>query len=102
MRFFPLVVAICLLCLGWFILASERDALEADAATWLVEEDSLRAELDRTGWELDTMRAYTDTLRVRAERMRAERVHDTVYIPLVWRRVKLMDINAKMDSLKSL
>jgi len=98
----PWIVAIAAVGLCFFILSAEREAMDNDAEAWLVEEDSLRAELDRTGWELDTMRAYTDTLRVRAERMRAERVHDTVYIPLVWRRVKLMDINAKMDSLKSL
>lgn len=102
MKSAPWIVAIVAVVLCAFILASEREAMDNDAATWRAEQDSILAGWKRTGWELDTMRAYTDTLRVRAERARAERIHDTVYLPQVWRRVRLMDINAKMDSLKSL
>lgn len=102
MKAAPWIVAIAAVALSAALLYSESKAMEDDAATWRAEQDSLRAEFDHKSWELDTMRAYTDTLRVRAERARAERIHDTVYIPQVWRRVKLMDINAKMDSLKSL
>lgn len=45
--------------------------------------------------KMDSLKAHTDSVE-------AHRVHDTIYIPSVWRRVKLYDINVKMDSLKSL
>ena len=98
----PWIVAIAAVALSAALLYSESKAMEDDAATWRSEQDSLQAQFDRKSFQFDSLMLHTDSIRHYADSVRANRVHDTVYIPTVWRRVKLMDINAKMDSLKSL
>ena len=102
MKAAPWIIAAVAVALCVFILASEREAMEDDAATWRAEQDSLQAKFAHKSFQFDSLMLHTDSIRHYADSVRANRIHDTVYIHTVWRRVKLMDINAKMDSLKSL
>ena len=59
----PWIVEIAAVGLCFFILASEREAMDNDAATWRAEQDSLLSGWEKSRSELSDLRAYTDSLK---------------------------------------
>jgi len=102
----PLIVALVAvaLCVGlctWLVI-SERNALDSDNAAWVAQRDSLIRAASDAEARANYAEAKMDSIKAHTDSVEAHRVPDTVYVPSVWRRVKLYDINVKMDSLKSL
>lgn len=101
MKYFGFAVALVVLIMSVILLRAELRSMDDERSEWHTERDSLRMGWEATLGELRAQRDTTDAVRAERDSAMMFRMPDTVYVTKAWRRVKLMDINAKMDSLKS-
>ena len=95
------IVAFIVLLSAAMLVHSELGSMDEERQEWRAKQDSLLRGWDASRSELTAQRDSTNAIRKERDSIADNRETDTVYIERAWRRVRLMDINAKWDSLKS-